>query len=167
MNFSAINEEANRSAFRVGALFVRQFLECNDVVQGIVREMVGIVADTDASEDEREAAIETIAAALFPKHDSRELGIDLEEADRAAVENCRDGDGAYKQLRSEEESFAERLSELMGDRNISQTELAKLIGVGQSAISMMLSRNCRPQRRTIEKLAAALNVDSKLLWPVE
>jgi len=43
-------------------------------------------------------------------------------------------------------------------RGLTQAALAERIGVGQPAISMMLSRKCRPQRHTIEKLAAALQM---------
>ncbi len=48
---------------------------------------------------------------------------------------------------------------------MSQVELAAAIGVGQPAISMMLSRNCRPQRRTVECIARALEVTPNDLWP--
>jgi len=40
------------------------------------------------------------------------------------------------------------------------------IGIGPSAISMMLNRQYGPQRRTIEKLAKALKVPVADIWPV-
>jgi transcriptional regulator with XRE-family HTH domain len=52
----------------------------------------------------------------------------------------------------------------MERKNISQAELAKAIGVSQPAISLLLARKCRPQRRTVEKLAEALNVETRELW---
>ena len=42
---------------------------------------------------------------------------------------------------------------------------AAAIGVGQPAISMVLTRNCRPQRRTVEKIAKALDVSAEEVWP--
>jgi transcriptional regulator with XRE-family HTH domain len=53
----------------------------------------------------------------------------------------------------------------MEERGVTQTELAERIGVGQPAISNMLCRQCRPQKRTVEKIAAALEVAPEELWP--
>jgi transcriptional regulator with XRE-family HTH domain len=71
---------------------------------------------------------------------------------------------AIEELDAEEESFAERLKDLMADRGLTQTDLGKMIGVGQSAISNMLNRNCRPQQRTAVRLATALDVPVESLW---
>ena len=65
----------------------------------------------------------------------------------------------------EKSEFANSLDGHMKAKGISQVELAAAIGVGQPAISMMLSRDCRPQRRTVEKLARALGVPPNDLWP--
>jgi transcriptional regulator with XRE-family HTH domain len=46
-----------------------------------------------------------------------------------------------------------------------QEMLAEKAGVGQPAISNMLNRQCRPQRRTIQKFAAVLGVSPDELWP--
>ncbi|MGA7500029.1 MAG: helix-turn-helix domain-containing protein, partial [Isosphaeraceae bacterium] len=70
-----------------------------------------------------------------------------------------------KRMDLEEETFANSLVGHMKAKGISQVELAAAIGVGQPAISMMLSRDCRPQRRTVEKLARALGVPPNDLWP--
>ena len=70
-----------------------------------------------------------------------------------------------KRMDLEEETFANSLDGHMKSKGISQVELAAAIGVGQPAISMMLSRDCRPQRRTVEKLARALGVPPNDLWP--
>ncbi len=47
---------------------------------------------------------------------------------------------------------------------VTEVQLARRIGVSQSAISMMLPRRCRPQRRTVEKLAETLGVKADDLW---
>ena len=66
---------------------------------------------------------------------------------------------------SQESSFADRLRNLLKRRNITQQELGERADCTQSAISKMLNRNCRPQKKTILKLAAALNVEPTELWP--
>ena len=49
--------------------------------------------------------------------------------------------------------------------DVSEEKLAEMIGVTQPAISMMLQRECRPQRRTIVRIAEALELDPQDLWP--
>ena len=53
----------------------------------------------------------------------------------------------------------------MTERCVTQQELAERIGCSQPAVSQMLNRNCRPQKKTILKLAEALNVQPQELWP--
>jgi len=68
-------------------------------------------------------------------------------------------------LNAQEATFAQRLRELMEAKRISQQELADRVGCSQPAISQMLHRRCRPQKKTILKLAEALNVPAHELWP--
>jgi predicted XRE-type DNA-binding protein len=65
----------------------------------------------------------------------------------------------------EEEEFAVRLEEAMRQQGVDQAELARRLGIGQSAISMMMKRECRPQRRTITRRVEALSVLPDDLWP--
>ena len=65
----------------------------------------------------------------------------------------------------EEATFAERLREVMKKKAVTQEQLADRIGVGQPAISLMLQRACRPQKRTVFRLAEALGVSPDELWP--
>src|SRR5690242_20119616 len=65
----------------------------------------------------------------------------------------------------EEAVFAERLRELMEAKGMTQAELADKLGIGQPAISMMLNRACRPQRKTVIDIAQALEVPPEDLWP--
>jgi transcriptional regulator with XRE-family HTH domain len=53
----------------------------------------------------------------------------------------------------------------MKKHGMTQAELAEKTDVNQPAIANMLSRECRPQRRTIAKLAAAFGVEPEELWP--
>ena len=68
-------------------------------------------------------------------------------------------------MEREEATFAERLAALLEAKDMTQERLAEAIGVGQPAVSMMLNRNCRPQRRTVEKIAKALKVSPEDVWP--
>src|SRR5262249_16777445 len=70
-----------------------------------------------------------------------------------------------QKMNAQEETFAQRLRELMDAKQISQQELAERLGCSQPAISQMLSRTCRPQKRTISRLAEALKVNPRELWP--
>ena len=65
---------------------------------------------------------------------------------------------------SQEAEFAEKLRELLRARAITQAELAARVGSSQPAISLMLKRQCRPQKSTILSIASALNVDPRELW---
>lgn len=60
---------------------------------------------------------------------------------------------AHQELRARmdqaEAAFAATLARLMAERQLTQAQLAERTGVGQSAISMLLKRRCRPQRRTL------------------
>jgi transcriptional regulator with XRE-family HTH domain len=145
--------------------FLRAYLECSDEVQQAVRDMFRVLEEPLTSEEQRQMALSTIADALFRNPHKGEYGMDVaeSEAEAAAVEPRLQG--IVKQMDEEEASFAQRLRKLMEERCITQEELAERIGVGQPAVSNMLNRNCRPQKKTIMKLATALNVSSTVLWP--
>jgi transcriptional regulator with XRE-family HTH domain len=68
-------------------------------------------------------------------------------------------------MNTQEATIAQRLREVMEAKHVSQSELASRGGCSQPAISQMLNRNCRPQKKTILKLAEALNVQPGDLWP--
>lgn len=54
--------------------------------------------------------------------------------------------------------FAEKLESLMEERNISQTELSELTGVGKSSISQYVSGKNRPSESRRKQIASALGV---------
>lgn len=64
----------------------------------------------------------------------------------------------------QEAAFVDAVQKIMKERGITQKTLAEKTGVGQPAVSMILSRKCRPQRGTVQKVAKALGVDAKRLW---
>jgi lambda repressor-like predicted transcriptional regulator len=125
--------------------------------------MATIANDPEATPEERDDAIATIAEALFPDGDDGSLGVDLEASE------SQDALGPEKAvldaMDAEEATFSDRLAALLRDKQVTQVQLAEQIGVGQPAISMMLARKCRPQRRTIKKIAGALGVAPEDLWP--
>ena len=53
----------------------------------------------------------------------------------------------------------------MRERRLTQADLAQRAGLSQPAISMMLARKYRPQRRTVRLLAQVLGVAESELWP--
>jgi lambda repressor-like predicted transcriptional regulator len=141
---------------------LRAFKECSDEIQQGVLEMAHILSDGSATEDEKAAAEDTLLEALYPQYVGEELGIDSD--DYEAV-NRKHSPKIEDELDQQESGFAERLASLMKEKGMTQAQLAEKAGVGQPAISMMLSRNCRPQRRTIQKLATALGATIEHLWP--
>lgn len=138
------------------------FIECSDAVQAVVRDMAKVYTSKDATEEEREAALSTIEEALFPKTYGGDLGICLEDWENDAPLHIK---AVLKEMDLEEATFGERVNALLETRGMTQSDLAKAIGVGQPAVSMMLTRASRPQRRTVEKIAQALKVSAEEIWP--
>ena len=101
---------------------------------------------------------------LLPDDEGR-YGMDLVRSESAAAEEFPMLAREVAIMDDQEAQFAERLRKLMKDKCITQKQLAKSVGCSQPAISQMLNRKCRPQRKTLEKMAIALNVDVKELWP--
>jgi lambda repressor-like predicted transcriptional regulator len=140
------------------------YRECSAEVQKVIESMAQIVSDPDAEEDERAAAVDTIAEALFPRCINGAPGLDLQE--EAEVLSSHDSmKKVLQEMDQEEATFVDRVATLMKEKGLTQADLAAAIEVGQSAVSMMLTRKCRPQRRTVERLAKALGVTPEEIWP--
>src|SRR5262249_43666263 len=124
---------------------------------------VRIVRDPHRSEAEREQALEVIVRALLTTPRASALGppVPRENGHVFPV-----SEAAQRRREHEERFFAENLARLLREKDITQAELARRVGVKQPAVSIMLSRRCRPQRRTVEKMATALGIDVRALWPV-
>ncbi len=146
---------------------LRAFLECDAQVQQDIAEMIAICQSDEADEQDKHMASLTIAEALFPDHAEGVLGVDLAKCDAYDVETTPEAQSIRDEMDWQETTFAERLQQAMMLRGLTQLELAQRAGVGQPAISNMLRRNCRPQRRTVQKLAAALEVEPHDLWPFD
>lgn len=142
------------------------FMECSAELQQHAKEMLKVYLDPDVSAEDRFLAASTLADILFPNTHEGDmmLGMDLQEAEKIAHQTP-EASAVLRAMDQEEGTFATRLEAAMRNRGISQTELAGRIGIGQSAISMMLKRECRPQKRTVSRIAEALDVKPEELWP--
>jgi len=128
-------------------------------VKRIIEDMVAIVNDPKSSDDETHAALDTLVEVLFPEPASS--GFDLEDSS----DFCELDATLEASMQREEHTFASNLKAALSKQGLSQKDLAKKVGVGQSAISMMIARNCRPQRRTVRRIAEALDLEPGDLWP--
>jgi lambda repressor-like predicted transcriptional regulator len=140
------------------------YLECSEEVQALIRDLVLSLKDPDVDEQDRRMAILSITEALFPPPPGPDghYGVDLAEAEaRATGEEPTILDAMDRQ----EAHFGARVQQLLDERSWTQGQLAEKIGVGQPAVSLLLSRASRPQRRTVEKIAGALGVEPAELWP--
>jgi len=142
-----------------GAMFLHAYKECSRPVQELVDEMTSIIVSDETEGDEKSHAIDVIIEALFPM-----VAADVTERHRLLMQSD-EARQAIAEMDEEEQTFANRLKDAMDKRGLTQEQLAAATGVSQPAISNMVNRNCRPQRRTISKLAAALDVDPSELWP--
>jgi len=153
---SVAGDHVTMEELKAFAKLLRPYLSRDEEDREGIASMASIAIDPDATDDEIEGALETLREGLYPTDP-----VDLE----IGREPEPDEENISKLMDLEEETFANRLDHHMKAKGISQVELAAAIGVGQPAISMMLSRDCRPQRRTVEKLAMALGVPPNDLWP--
>ena len=155
--------------------FIHRYLECSDEVQSVVRSMFAVLEHEQTTDGDRQRAFATIADALYSDTKSEKghgrYGLDLAKVERESAKGHPIPDRRpvvtkrLDQLDAQEAAFSERLRQILTEKNITQEELAKRLDCTQSAISKMLSRNTRPRRKTIDKLATALNVAPTDLWP--
>ena len=138
--------------------------ECDAELRLSAIELLEQLADGGLDE-EQEFATTLIAEILFPNADETGApGLDLEEAEAIAARMDPSCGPLLAEMDHQEATFADRLRELMAERGLTQAELAAKVGVGQPAIANMLGRTCRPQRKTVAKLATALGVEPTALW---
>jgi lambda repressor-like predicted transcriptional regulator len=133
--------------------------ECSLEIRAVVDDMLDICRDPEAAEDERDRAISTIIEAMFPS-----LAADLRLTEQEALQTP-EAIAFEEQMDREETGFAENVRKLMKEQGLTQEALAARVAVGQPAISNMLNRQCRPQRRTVLQFAEALGVTPRELWP--
>ncbi len=138
---------------------------CDATFQQMVLEMIGIVENPEATVSEKARARATIDEAFETRFRERAMGRSLHSCEIAGMGSNPDSDRILEQMDSQEAAFAEALRQFMKTKGITQKDLANRIGCTQPAISQMLNRKCRPQRQTIFKLAEAIGVTARELWP--
>lgn len=156
--------DVRTAATQLFARFFRAYLDCDDDVQAIVRRQAIVATDPESDEDDRALALVTVCEALFPDYSpfDGQLGLDLADLERHATGQDR---ASLEEMDRQEATFADRLAAAMTAKGLTQAQLATAIGVGQPAISNMLNRACRPQSRTVARLAEALGMRPEELWP--
>jgi lambda repressor-like predicted transcriptional regulator len=163
MSTSTIDYNALATDLQRFAPLFQAYLECSDELQIHAQKLFKILSDPATDVDDRELAAMTLADVLFPNFHEGELGSDLEECE-AMAKHTPESRETLARMDKEEAAFADRLRAIMKERGVNQVQLAERLGVGQSAIAMMLQRQCRPQRRTIARMAEALGVQPESLW---
>lgn len=162
---ATLNCEIEKLTLMQAAKFLRAYLECSDEIQAGIRGMLEILNDPNTDEDDRNMTLITLADALFPDSRDGKLGMDLEESEELGAGYSEEKRTTLEEMDREEKTFAVRLRKAMETQGITQEQLAARTGVGQPAISNMLNRQCRPQQRTVLRLAEALNAVPEELWP--
>ena len=153
-------------ATSLAATYVLALKECDPELRDAAYELFEQLNSGELDQYQTLATTALIAEILFPNSDTRGLpGLDLEEVERLAPLTNPEAATVLADMDRQEATFAERLQDLLTAKGVTQAELAAKVGVGQPAISMMLNRVCRPQRKTVEKIAAALGVTPEELWP--
>lgn len=147
--------------------FLARLAECSDAVQGVVIKLLGVLKNPDTTPTERQRCLMTLADALFfnPDETDGAYEMDLAASESYAAAKVPQLAHVVEKMNNQEETFAYRLRDLMDAKKISQQELAARAHCSQPAISQILNRKCRPQKKTIIKLAEALNVNAVDLWP--
>ncbi len=161
----ALNNQ-NNSSQKTQNDFMRALMECSpELKEQVLLLLKEVVCSDDVDPDDKEMAMFTIADILFPNPHKGLHGMDLQESEEEASQKDSELEEIVRQMDAEEATFAQQLQALMDEQGMSQSELAMAVGLGQSAIANLLARNCRPQRRTVTKLANALGVSPDELWP--
>lgn len=171
--FNKAVTESLRDASPEKREFMQRYLGCSDEIQSVVRSMFAVLESSDVTDEDRKRALITIADALHlnPEKGHGSYGFDLAKIERQTATEHPDANRRpiigrrLEQLDSQEATFAQRLRDILKQKNIKQEELADRLGCTQSAISKMLNRQSRPQKNTILKMATALDVSPTDLWP--
>ena len=154
------------SALNAAAPIVLALQECSPELREEAFALFADLASGELDDYQRVATLTLIAEILFPNADDAGLpGLDLAEAEHLAPSQNPEAQEVLDEMDHEELTFARQLQRLMDERGFTQAELALKMGLGQPAISMMLNRNCRPQKKTIRRFAEVLGVTPVELWP--
>jgi lambda repressor-like predicted transcriptional regulator len=147
--------------YRKASAILNALEECSPELRA---EAVELLKDLNSGELDpiaETATMTLLSEILFPNTDDEGLyGLD-----RLAPSQDPEAEAILEEVDRVEADFASRVLECMNAAGMTQSDLAKRLGIGQPAISMMLQRSCRPQKRTIRRMAEALGVRAQDLWP--
>ena len=153
-------------ALQAATPIVLALAECDPELRDEAVELFKQLHGGGLTPPQQAATTALLAEILFPNADGNGApGLDLVEAERIAPAVHPGARAALDALDGDEDTFARRVGEVMATRGLTQAELAEKVGLGQPAISMMLNRACRPQRKTVLRFAEALGVPPSELWP--
>lgn len=153
------------SALQAASPIVLALAECDEPLRAEAIELFKQLNSGELDEEQRFATTALLADILFPRADDQGApGLDLAEAEAMAPSVNPEAKDVLDRMDREEAGFAQRVRDLMEAKGVTQAELADKLGIGQSAISMMLNRSCRPQRKTVARFAEALGVRPEELW---
>lgn len=152
-------------ALQGAAPVVQALNECDEELRAEAVTLFKQLNSGTLDDDERFATAALLAEILFPPA-SRNNSRESEEDEGEGAEDERSESNLAVAMDQEEATFAERLRRLLEQKGMTQAQVAEKLGVGQPAIAMMLQRRCRPQRRTVIRLAEALGVAPEELWPI-
>ncbi|HKI36303.1 MAG TPA: helix-turn-helix transcriptional regulator [Gemmataceae bacterium] len=165
MNHSFPNQEVRDEQLEACQGFAAiwpRYLGCSTPVQGVVRDLVQLFNDPAIEAEERQRILRALAVTLYQHADDRPPKHKEPSPARPTVP---EEETWRRRLEQEEEVFVANLKRLMSERRLTQADLAQRAGLSQPAISMMLARKYRPQRRTVRLLAQVLGVHESELWP--
>ena len=117
-------------ASRAFAEVFRAYIECSDKIQKVIRDMVEIVTDPDATEEERRMACITMANALFPSYHDGHLGVELQNAEDRDALRSQEFKESCDTLDAEETCFADCVQTILKDRGMSQPRSQTHVGSG-------------------------------------
>lgn len=156
----------NAATFKLASPIILALKECDDELREVALELFAQLAGGELDKHEEASTLNLLAEILYPNADQDGVpGLDLVEAEKIASDAEPEAARIVADMDRQEATFADRLQATMTARGMTQAELAEKIGVGQPAVSMMLNRTCRPQKKTVQKIAAALGVTPADLWP--
>lgn len=165
-NANSATDTLHTSALQAAAPIVCALAECDEALRVDALELFKQLVSDDLDHEQRLATTALLAEILFPNCDLNGLpGLDLVEAEAMAPSVAPEAKEILDRMDQEEAFFAQRLRDLMTERGWTQVDLADKVGLGQPAISMMLNRTCRPQRKTVLRFAQAFGVPPADLWP--
>jgi lambda repressor-like predicted transcriptional regulator len=153
-------------ALQIASPIVLALQDCDEELRAEAIELFKQLASGELDEEARFATTALLAKILFPNADDKGYpGLDLVEAEALASAVDPTAKDLLAVMDEQEAVFANRVRERMEAQGLSQAELAAKVGIGQPAVSMMLNRACRPQRKTVQRFAQALGVPPEELWP--